>query len=337
MSESAGAPAASLPPAPATALGLSMMAPVMNEAENVPELVARLDAAGRASGRTYEIILVDDGSTDDSPAVYARLAEQFPALRVLLLRRNYGQSAAMTAGFNACRGAFVVSLDGDLQNDPADIPALLAKLGEGHDAVCGWRKDRQDRLVDRKLPSRAANWLIKRFTKVPLHDFGCSLRAYRREYVENLTLYGQLHRFIPVLVSFEGARIAEMVVRHHPRTKGQSKYNLSRLPKVALDLLLMVFFQRFSTRPLQFFGPPGAFCFAGGVAVLLYLTSLKLFLNEDIGQRPLLLLGALLVLFGGLLIGLGLIAELVVRALYESSGKRIYAVRREIRGGPVDR
>lgn len=309
-------------------LALSVVIPIYNEVENLPELVRRCLEVLRALDKPFELILIDDGSRDGSADLLAALAEQEPELKGILLRRNFGQSAAMTAGFQHAEGEVVVSLDGDLQNDPADIPELLARIEAGDDVVCGWRKERMDDFLLRKFPSRVANWLIGVTTGVKLHDYGCSLKAYRRELVENLILYGELHRFIPVLVSLQGARLSELAVRHHARTKGVSKYGIGRLPKVLIDLVLMLFFLKFATRPLQFFGRAGGLLFLGGLGVSLYLSGLKLFLGQDIGNRPLLLLGVLLILTGVLLFCIGLLAELVVRTYYEASGRRIYSVRR---------
>jgi glycosyltransferase involved in cell wall biosynthesis len=248
-------------------------------------------------------------------------------LRAIFLRRNFGQSAAMTAGFDYARGEIVITMDGDLQNDPQDIPHIIGKLEEGYDLVSGWRKDRQDPFFSKRFPSMLANWLIRTATGVKLHDYGCSLKAYRDDVAKHLLLYGELHRFIPVLASLYGSRITEVVVTHHPRRMGKSKYGIGRTYRVLLDLLLILFFQKFATRPLQFFGLNGGILFGIGFVIELYLTWVKLWRGEDIGGRPLLLLGALLIITGIVLAGLGLLGELVVRTYYESSGKRIYAVR----------
>ncbi len=306
---------------------ISVVIPVYNEAPNLKPLVDRLLQTLRPMGRPFEIILVDDGSTDESISVLKELTQSVPELRTVLFRRNFGQSAAMTAGFDYAQGKIVVSMDGDLQNDPADIPSLIAKLDEGYDMVQGWRKDRKDPFVSRRLPSVLANWLIGYTTGVKLHDYGCSLKAYRKELAKNLLLYGELHRFIPVLASLYGAKITEIVVNHHPRKMGKSKYGIGRTYRVLLDLLLMLFFQKFATRPLQFFGLNGGILFFSGMLIEGYLTCLKLFKGVDIGGRPLLLLGALLIISGVVLGGIGLLAELIIRTYYESSGKRIYAVR----------
>ena len=310
---------------------ISVIVPVYNEAPNLKPLIEQLVKAMRSMGDTFEIILVDDGSMDDSRSVLVGMKGGCPELTVVFLRRNFGQSAAMTAGFDYARGKIVVTMDGDLQNDPRNIPQLIGKLAEGYDLVNGWRKDRQDAFVSRRLPSVIANRLIGMATGVKLHDYGCSLKAYTGDLAKNLLLYGELHRFIPVLARFYGARIGEVVVTHHPRTMGKSKYGIGRTFRVILDLILMLFFQRFATRPLQLFGLSGGFLLCAGVAIELYLTWIKLFQGQDIGGRPLLLLGALLVITGIVLVGIGLCAELIIRTYYESSGKRIYTVREVLR------
>lgn len=306
---------------------ISVIVPVYNEEPNIEPLVMRLLESLKSMERSFEIILIDDGSTDGSHDILKTLQSRTPELRVVIFRRNFGQSAAMTAGFDYARGEIVVSMDGDLQNDPKDIPRLISKLEQGYDVISGWRKERKDPFISRRLPSVLANWLIGYTTGVRLHDYGCSLKAYRKDLAKNLLLYGDLHRFIPVLTSLYGANMAEVVVTHHPRKYGNSKYGIRRTYRVLLDLILMLFFQKFATRPLQFFGLSGGISFGLGVLIEMYLTWVKLWLGEDIGSRPLLLLGVLFIITGVILVGIGLLAELVVRAYYESSGKRIYAVR----------
>ncbi len=306
---------------------LSVIAPVYNEVECVGELVSQITRVLRPTGISFEIVLVDDGSTDGTTERLRELAREVPELRCVIFRRNFGQSAAMTAGFQHARGEVVVSMDSDLQNDPADIPRLVARLREGYDLVSGWRRRRKDPFLSRRLPSVLANRLIAWATGVDLHDYGCSLKAYSGELARNLLLYGELHRFIPVLASLYGARIAEVEVNHRPRTKGRSKYGIGRTYRVILDLLLMLFFQKFATRPLQFFGLSGGGLLALGLAIESYLTFIKLFLHREIGGRPLLLLGMLCIITGIVLFGIGLLAELVIRTYYESSGRRIYTVR----------
>ena len=309
---------------------LSVVIPVHNEEENIPPLLEGLSKTLTALGKPFEVIIVDDGSTDGTLARLKELKSTYPWLKIVVLRRNFGQSAAFTAGIDHASGEIIVTMDGDLQNDPADIPLLLEKIEEGFDVVSGWRKDRKDPFWSRKLPSLLANALISRITKVKLHDYGCSLKAYRAEVIKGLIIYGELHRFIPALVNLSGARVTEVEVRHHPRRFGRSKYGLSRTYRVLLDLLLMFFFRKFATKPLHIFGLTGGVLFFLGFLIEGYLTYLKLFLHQKIGHRPLLILGVLLILAGINLLGTGLLAELLIRIYYESSGKRIYAVREVI-------
>jgi glycosyltransferase involved in cell wall biosynthesis len=314
-------------------MDLSIVVPLYNEAANLPLLVEQLLAALRPLGRHFELVLVDDGSRDGSPAVLEDLSRRVPELVAVLLRRNYGQTAAMAAGFDASRGAVIVTLDGDLQNDPADIPLLLAQLSEGYDLVSGWRHKRQDAAVSRLLPSRLANRLIARVTGVKLHDYGCSLKAYRREVVDDLNLYGELHRFLPVLAAIEGARIGEVKVRHHPRRHGSSNYGIDRTLRVLMDLLTVWFMKRFLTRPMHVFGLGGLVAMATGLVMGLWLVGEKLLLGADIGDRPLLLATVLSLLAGVQLFCFGLLAELQMRTYHESQGRPIYRVRTTLRGG----
>lgn len=249
----------------------SIVIPVMNEEENVPLLHRAISAAMQAWGKSYEIVIVDDGSTDRTFELLRQIAENDPHLRVVKFRGNYGQSAAMAAGFDHARGEVVVTMDGDLQNDPKDIPNVVAKLEEGFDIVSGWRKNRKDKLVIRKIPSKIANRLIRKTTRVDLHDTGCSLKAYRSEVVQKIRLYGELHRFIPALARIEGARIGEMVVNHHERKFGQSKYNITRTFRVIMDLMTLNLLLKYLTRPLHFFGALTVFFNGMGLAALLAL------------------------------------------------------------------
>ncbi len=310
---------------------LSVVVPVYNEEENIPELIERIWGSLSDVNYSFEVIVVDDGSTDRTADVLRSLKARYRQLKVVIFRRNFGQSAAMTAGFDLASGNIVVTMDGDLQNDPADIPLVVERLEEGYDVVAGWRKDRKDALVSRLLPSKIANWIIGKTTGVRLHDYGCSLKAYRRDISKNLLLYGDLHRFIPVLASFQGARIAEVVVTHHHRRRGKSKYGIGRTYRVILDLMLMIFFQKFATRPLQFFGLTGGGLFVAGLAMDFYLSLEKIFTGQEIGKRPLLLLGVLLIIAGLILFCMGLLAELIMRTYYEASGKRIYVIREVIK------
>jgi glycosyltransferase involved in cell wall biosynthesis len=314
-------------------LQVSVVIPVYNEEANVAELVDRVGAALARSGKTFELICIDDGSRDGSAAALEGLATSRPWLKPLYLIRNYGQSAALQAGFDAAQGELIVTLDGDLQNDPDDIPRLLQMLEEHPDidVISGWRKDRQDRTVSRKLPSAAANALISRVTGVQLHDYGCALKVYRADIIRGLRLYGELHRFIPALAAEVGAKIVEVPVRHHARTRGVSKYGIDRTFRVLLDLLWIKFLMRFLHRPLQAFGGVGLAFGLLGFVVLGWLTFDKLVLGEDIGGRPLLMLGVLLMLLGVQLVATGLIGELLTRIYHEPQGRPQYLLRRQPR------
>jgi len=314
---------------------LSVVVPLYNEEASLTELVEKLLAAIRPLGLPFELVLVDDGSRDGTARVLSDLQTSVPELVAVLLRRNYGQTAAMAAGFDVSRGAVIITLDGDLQNDPADIPLLLETLGEGYDLVSGWRHQRQDAALSRLLPSRLANQLIAAVTGVRLHDYGCSLKAYRREVVEDLNLYGELHRFLPALAFIEGARIGEVKVRHHARRHGSSNYGIDRTFRVLMDLLTVWFMKRFLTRPMHVFGLGGLLAMAAGLLVLLWLVGEKLVLGTDIGDRPLLLAALIGLLAGVQLFCFGLLAELQMRTYHESQGRPIYRVRATLRGKPT--
>lgn len=300
---------------------VSIVVPIYNEVENLPDLVERIAQAMAGGALSFELLAVDDGSTDGSRQVLRELAVGRPWLRPVFLVRNYGQSSALQAGFDRVRGRYVVTLDADLQNEPGDIPLLLERLETDPDVdmVSGWRKDRQDAELSRKLPSRIANRLISRATGVHLHDYGCALKAYRRPIIDRIRLYGELHRFIPSLAKEAGARIAEVPVRHHARTRGVSKYGIDRTFRVILDLILIVFFMRYRQRPLHAFGGLGLWLATPGMLILGWLFVLKL-LGEDIGGRPLLLAGVMLVLMGAQMIAAGLIGELLTRIYHETGG-----------------
>jgi glycosyltransferase involved in cell wall biosynthesis len=315
-------------------LQVSVVIPVYNEVESVPHLLEAIAQVLRTEGLLYEIIAVDDGSKDGTTALLKRLAQERSDLRAVLLRRNYGQTAAMAAGFHHAKAPIIVTLDGDLQNDPTDIPKLLAKLEEGYDLVSGWRKKRQDAALTRLLPSKLANGLISKVTGVPLHDYGCSLKAYRSELLADMNLYGELHRFLPALAYIEGAKIAELPVSHHARQFGASKYGLSRTFRVLMDLMTIYFMKRFLTRPMHAFGWFGLVSTAIGLGLGLHLTYIKLFLGESIGNRPLLTLAVLLVLAGLELFCFGLLAELMMRTYHESQGRTIYRVREVVESSP---
>ena len=311
---------------------VSVVIPVYNEVENVPDLHRELTRALETMGRPYEIIVVDDGSRDGTLERLLEIEAADPRLRVLRLRRNFGQTAAFSAGFDHARGDVVVTSDGDLQNDPADIPMVVAKLEEGFDMVCGWRHRRQD-TFSRRLPSQVANRLISWATGVKLHDYGCSLKAMRAEVVKGIRLYGEMHRFIPAVASWMGVSLAEVKVNHRPRTRGSSKYGLGRTLRVLLDLFTVKFLLNYGTRPAHLFGFMGLSSGGAGALILLYMAWLKLVQDEAIGGRPLLFLGGLLFLTGVILVNFGLMAELLVRTYHESQGKPIYVVK-EMRPEP---
>ena len=315
-----------------TPLDLSVVVPLYNEEESLPYLVEQLTDALRPSGERFELVLVNDGSSDRTAEVLEQLSHKVPELVAVLLRKNYGQTAAMAAGFDVAQGDVIVSLDGDLQNDPADIPMLLAKLREGYDLVSGWRHQRQDAALQRKLPSRIANRLIGRVTGVKLHDYGCSLKAYRREVLSDMRLYGELHRFLPALAFIEGARITEVKVNHRARQFGSSKYGIDRTFRVLMDLLTVWFMKRFLTRPMYVFGFGGLIAMLGSLLASSYLLVLKL-MGGDIGNRPLLTLAVVLGLAGIQLFCFGLLGELLIRTYHESQGRPIYRIRETLRGG----
>ncbi|WP_416401420.1 glycosyltransferase family 2 protein [Alicycliphilus denitrificans] len=300
---------------------VSIVVPIYNEVENLHDLVERIAQAMAAQPLSFELLAVDDGSRDGSADRLRELAATRPWLRPVFLARNYGQSSALQAGFDRVRGRYVVTLDADLQNEPGDIPLLLQRLetDAGVDMVSGWRKDRQDAELSRKLPSRIANRLISRATGVHLHDYGCALKAYRRPIIDRIRLYGELHRFIPSLAKEAGARIAEVPVRHHARTRGVSKYGIDRTFRVVLDLILIVFFMRYRQRPLHAFGGLGLWLATPGALILLWLLLQKL-MGHDIGNRPLLLAGVMLLLMGVQFVAAGLIGELLMRIYHEAGG-----------------
>jgi glycosyltransferase involved in cell wall biosynthesis len=304
-----------------------VVVPVYNEVENLPPLYAALDAVLPGTGRDYEIILVDDGSRDGSNRVLRSLAAKDRRVKVVELRGNFGQSAAMSAGIQAATGDVVVTMDGDLQNDPADIPMMIAKIEEGYDLVHGWRKNRQDALVNRKLPSKVANWLISRSTRFPVHDLGCTLKAIRREIAQELELYGEMHRFIPILAHWRGARCVEVVTRHHPRRFGQSKYGLSRVTRVMLDLVTVKYFVQYLVSPMKLFGRMGLACGLVSGAAGAATVFMKLSQGVDMTGNPLLLLSVFSAMAGGQFLAVGMLGELASRMYYETRDQRPYAVR----------
>jgi len=306
---------------------LSVVIPLYNEEDNIPVLYEKLKESLDPLEKEYEIVFVDDGSTDSTLPLLEEIQSRDKRVVVLSLRRNFGQTAAFAAGFDFARGDVIVTMDGDLQNDPADIPKLLGLMRD-NDLVSGWRKKRKDPFFSRRFPSIIANWLISNVTGVKLHDYGCSLKAYRRDVIKNLKLYGEMHRFIPAVASWYGVRVAEVETVHHPRLRGSSKYGISRTMKVVLDLITVKFLQSFSTKPIQFFGPIGVVSGFIGFLISLYLTIDKLFFGKSIGGRPLLLLGALLIIVGIQLIGMGLLGEMLVRVYHESQRKPIYVIKK---------
>jgi glycosyltransferase involved in cell wall biosynthesis len=306
---------------------VSIVIPIFNEVDNVQSLYQNLCAAMEPTGYAWEVVFVDDGSTDGSTAILRKLHAEQPCVSVVELRRNFGQTAAMAAGFDHAGGAVIIAMDGDLQNDPNDIPRLIEKLNEGYDVVSGWRANRQDGFWLRRFPSRLANSLISRTTGTYLHDYGCTLKAYRREIIQNLKLYGEMHRFIPALLGGNGARIAELPVAHHARRYGRSKYGIARTIRVLLDLLLVKFSLSFLTKPLQIFGLIGLLTFLPGAAICAYLVFARIFLAQQLADRPLFLLGILLTMIGTQFVSMGILAEIQIRTYHESSNKPTYLVR----------
>ena len=313
-------------------VALSIVVPIYNEEESLPFLVNQLLEVLQPMEETFELVLVNDGSSDNSAEVIRKLSFDIPELVGVLLRKNYGQTAAMAAGFDISSGEIVVTLDGDLQNDPADIPLLVNKIRDGFDLVSGWRYRRQDAAISRKLPSKIANRLIGKVTGVRLNDYGCSLKAYRKEVLTDMRLYGELHRFLPVLANIEGARITEVKVNHRARQFGSSKYGIDRTFRVLMDLLTVWFMNRFLTRPMYVFGFGGILAIIGSFITSFYLLTIKL-LGEDIGNRPLLIFALLLAVTGVQLFGFGLLAELQIRTYHESQNRPIYRIRDTFRGG----
>ncbi len=314
---------------------VSMVIPLYNEEENVPNLYAELSEVADRAKLNAEFVFVDDGSTDQTVAELTRVAAADPRVLIVRFRRNFGQTAAMAAGFDFANGDIIATLDGDLQNDPAEIPRMIAVLNEGYDVVAGWRKNRQDKMISRKIPSMLANKLISKTTKVQLHDYGCTLKVMRAEVAKNIHLYGEMHRFIPALAAEMGVRIAEVPVNHRPRMHGTSKYGISRTFRVILDLLTVKFFLGYSTRPLHLFGMAGIVTGGLGALTMAYLVYGRLFMSMPIGGRPLLLFAALFILVGMQFLCFGLLAEILVRTHHESQDKKIYTVRESFRCGDM--
>lgn len=310
---------------------LSVVIPLYNEEGSTPILYTELSKVLKSLGKSYEILAIDDGSTDNSFFELKKIHEQDQKFKVITFRRNFGQTAAIQAGFDNSSGQIIITIDADLENDPQDIPVLLKKLDEGYDIVSGWRRKRWKggviQLLTRKIPSAIANSLASEFSGVPLHDTGCTLKVFRREVIEGIRLYGDMHRFIPAIASQYGAKIAEVKVNFRPRRFGRSKYGLSRTLKVFLDLLLIKFLLGFLTRPIQIFGLLGSVLFILGFFIGLYLTGIKIFLGQSIGGRPLLLLAVLFLVLGVQFIMMGLLGELIARTYFESQGKKTYSIK----------
>jgi glycosyltransferase involved in cell wall biosynthesis len=314
---------------------LSIVIPVFNEEENIEPLIREIKDALAPEGKTYEIVAVDDGSKDGTFGVLRRLHDRERELKVVRLKRNFGQTAALAAGLAHAHGEVVVLMDGDGQNDPADIPALLRAVEQGNDLVAGWRYQRRDPFFRRRLPSMIANLLISWTTKVKLHDYGCTLKAMRKDLAKSLRLYGEMHRFIPAIAYERGAQVTELKVNHRPRLRGESKYGITRTLRVILDLLTVKFLSSYSTRPAHVFGPIGVLSGLVGVGFGLYLTVQKLFYQVEIGGRPLLLLAILLMFIGVQFITMGLLGEMLARTYHESQDRPIYVVGEVLQGGEI--
>jgi glycosyltransferase involved in cell wall biosynthesis len=307
---------------------ISVITPIYNEELNVPILYARLTIALESLGRPYEIIAVDDGSRDGSRTALKALAQTDARLKLIFLRNNFGQTAALAAGIEAANGEHIVLIDSDLENDPADIGTLIGKLEEGYQVVSGWRKDRwAGQTMTRKIPSRTANWLISKIAGLPLNDYGCTLKAYHRDVIQGIPLYGEMHRFIPAYAAQRGARVAEVEVQYTPRQFGKSNYGLSRVIRVLPDLLLLRFLDKYMDRPMHFFGLVGFYAFGAGLLSIIVALYLRIFMGISLIQTPLPTLAAMCMIVGVLLFLMGIVAEMIMRTYYESQGKRPYAIK----------
>lgn len=304
---------------------ISVIIPLLNEEENIPELYRNLKKTSDNLGRSYEIIFVDDGSTDGTFNVLNKLQENDPKVRIIKLRKNFGQTAALSAGFDHTKGDIIITMDGDLQNDPEDIPRLLEKMDDGYAVVSGWRTYRKDPLT-RRIPSKFSNWLAKKLTGINIHDFGCTLKAYRKEALKDLELYGEMHRYIPALVSWRGFTVGEVDVKHHPRKYGKTKYGTTRLLKGFLDLLNIKFWMQYHARPIHLMGGLGLLSFFIGAGLGLYLSIMRLFFHVPLADRPLLLLAILLAILGVQFITFGFLAEIVVRVYYNATNREVYNI-----------
>lgn len=309
---------------------ISVVLPVLNEQENLAAMNEEIVSVVGQLDADYEILYIDDGSTDRSFEILSGLRAENPRIKVIQFRRNFGQTAGLAAGFDHATGDIIITMDADRQNDPNDIPMLLDKINDGYDLVSGWRFDRQDAMLSRKLPSRIANWLISKITGVYLHDYGCSLKAFRKEVIENIRLYGEMHRFIPAIASWMGVKIAEVKVNHRARVAGTSKYGISRTFRVILDLVTVKFLLQYSARPIHFFGGIGLASGITGFLIALVMTIQRLFFGVSLSDRPLLLLAILLMFIGLQFITFGLLAELMTRTYHEAQDKPVYVIRKAL-------
>lgn len=300
-------------------MDVSIIIPVLNEEESIPELYPHVSEVMKKTGKDYEIIFVDDGSTDKSFDILKGINKKDNTVRIIKFRRNFGQTAAISAGIKHSKGEVIVTLDADLQNDPSDIPKLLDKMNDGFDVVCGWRKDRKDPLVSKKIPSKISNWLARKLTKVEIHDFGCTLRVYKKESLRDIELYGEMHRYIPALIASEGFRITEVPVAHHERAHGKSKYGTSRLLRGFLSLTSVKFWVKYSKNPIQFFGSIGLIQMLLGVAIGAYLSMRRFLFKESLSDRPLLFLSVMLIIVGIQFITLGFLGEMIARSYFDST------------------
>ena len=306
---------------------LSVVIPVYNEKQSLGHLYENLNAVLPTIGKSYEVILIDDGSRDGSFIELKKIHEKNNNYKIIRFRKNFGQTPAMSAGFDYARGEVIITLDADLQNDPLDIPLLLEKMEEGYDIVSGWRANRQDKTISRKLPSIIANWLIAKLTRVHIHDYGCTLKAYSRDVVKNVDLYGEMHRYIPAVASWMGISVAEVKVSHHSRKFGKSKYGISRTIRVILDIITIKYLLSYSQRPIQIFGLLGLFTGTVGFIITVYLIIMRLFFQMPLADRPLFTLSIFMIFIGVQLITMGILAELIMRTYHEASGKPTYAVK----------
>ena len=308
-------------------IDLSIVIPVYNEEESVSQLYNKLNETLPGLKLSYEVILIDDGSTDGSYSELQKIHKKNSSYKIIRFRRNFGQTSAMSAGFHYSSGDVIITLDGDLQNDPKDIPAILKKLDEGYDIVSGWRKDRKDKAVSRRFPSIVANKMISKLTGVHLHDYGCTLKAYRKEVIDNIELYGEMHRYIPAVASRMGVDVAEIPVAHHGRKYGKSKYGISRTIRVILDIITIKFLLSYSQRPIQIFGLLGLFSGTAGFIITLYLMIMRIFFSQSLADRPLFILSIFMIFIGIQLITMGLLAEMNMRIYHEAQNKPTYVIK----------